>query len=119
MRVKRPHMLNLLPVGGTLIIDDIRYHIRGAVDYAMKTYQFDIVVKDVSEITDQQADDLFAAGCDDGTPACCNGRAWIHFDREASSLEDAIRSAVSQVQAAGFKVSKIELEGNTAVTLDT
>jgi hypothetical protein len=33
-----------------------------------------------------------------------------HFDREASSLEDAIRSAIAQIQAAGFQVSKVELE---------
>ncbi len=82
----------------------------------MKTYQFDVVVKDVSEITDQQADDLFAAGCDDGTPACCNGLAWIHFDREASSLEEAIGSAIAQVQSAGFMVSKVELDADWAVS---
>jgi hypothetical protein len=83
----------------------------------MKTYQFDVVVKDVSEITDEQADVLFAAGCDDGTPACCNGLAWIHFDREAASLEEAIRSAVAQVQSAGFTVSKVELDADWAVSL--
>ena len=83
----------------------------------MKTYAFDVVLKDVSEVTDDQADALFAAGCDDGTPACCNGIAWIHFDREAAALEEAIRSAVAQVQAAGFKVSKVELDADSAVSL--
>ena len=81
----------------------------------MKTYEFDILLKNVIEVTDEQADALFAAGCDDGTPACCNGTAWIHFDRQAPSLEEAIRSAVVQVQAAGFKVSKIELDVDSAV----
>ena len=66
----------------------------------LKTYDFDVVLKDVSEISDDQADVLFAAGCDDGTPASCNGTAWIHFDREASSLEEAIGTAVAQVQSA-------------------
>ena len=83
----------------------------------MKTYAFDVVLKDVSEVTDVQADALFAAGCDDGTPACCNDVAWIHFDREAPSLEEAIRSAVLQVQTAGFKVAKVELDVNAAVSL--
>jgi hypothetical protein len=83
----------------------------------VKTYEFDVVLKDVLEVTDDQADVLFAAGCDDGTPACCNGRAWIHFDREASSLEDAIRSAVAQVQAAGFRVLKVELDADSTVIL--
>ncbi len=83
----------------------------------MKTYQFDILLKDVSEITDEQADQLFAAGCDDGTPVSCDGLAWVHFDREAPSLEEGIRSAVAQVRSAGFAVSKIELDADWAVSL--
>jgi hypothetical protein len=81
----------------------------------MKTYEFDVLLRDVSEISDDQADALFSAGCDDGTPACCNGLAWIHFDRKGSSLEEAIRSAVAQVQAAGLRVSKVELHLESAV----
>jgi hypothetical protein len=83
----------------------------------MKSYAFDVVLKDVSEVTDDQADRLFAAGCDDGTPACCNGVAWVHFDREASLLEEAIHSAVTQVQRAGFRVSKIEIDADSAASL--
>ena len=78
----------------------------------MKTYEFDVVLKDTNEVSDGQADALFAAGCDDGTPASGDGMAWVHFDREASSLEEAIRSAVAQVRAAGFKASKVELDVN-------
>jgi hypothetical protein len=81
----------------------------------MKNYEFDLRLKDVLEVTDDQADALFAAGCDDGTPASCNGITWVHFDREAASLEEAIRSAIAQVQAAGFTVSKIELDVASAV----
>lgn len=83
----------------------------------MKTYEFDVVLKNVSEVTDDQADELFAAGCEDGTPTACNGVAWIHFDREAASLEEAISSAVAQVQAAGLQVSKVELDADTVVSL--
>jgi hypothetical protein len=81
----------------------------------MTTYEFDVILKDVGEVTDEQADALFAAGCDDGTPASCSGVTWVHFDREAPSLEEAIRSAVTQVRAAGFNVSKIELDAGTEV----
>src|SRR5437868_10102433 len=77
----------------------------------MKSYEFDVLLKGVAEISDEQADALFAAGCDDGTPASCAGRAWVHFDREAPSLEEAIRSAVGHVQSAGFEVSKVEYGG--------
>lgn len=83
----------------------------------MKTYEFDVMLKDVSEITDEQADRLFDAGCDDGTPVSRDGVAWVHFDREASSLEEGIRSAVAEVRSAGFTVSKIELDADSAVSL--
>jgi hypothetical protein len=83
----------------------------------MKTYEFDVVLSGVSEVTDDQADALFAHGCDDGTPASRDGLAWVHFDRESASLEEAITSAVSQVRAAGLAVSKVELEVNSAAGL--
>jgi hypothetical protein len=82
----------------------------------MKTYEFDVLLKDTKEVTDDQADALFAAGCEDGTPASCDGSAWVHFDREAPSLEDAIRSAVAQVQAAGLRPSRVELDADAAVS---
>jgi hypothetical protein len=85
----------------------------------MRTYEFDVILKNVSEVTDDQADLLFEAGCDDGTPASCDGRAWIHFDREAQSLEEAISSAIGQVQSAGFVIAKVELDANLAVSLGT
>ena len=83
----------------------------------MKIYGFDIVLKGVSEVTDDLADALFAAGCDDGTPASGGGVAWVHFDREASSLEDAIRSAVANVRSAGAAVAKVELDADVAIAL--
>ncbi len=83
----------------------------------MRTYEFEAILAGVSEIMDEQANTLFAAGCDDGMPASRQGRAWIHFDRKAPSLEEAIRSAVAQVQAAGLAVSKVELDADSAVSL--
>jgi hypothetical protein len=83
----------------------------------MKTYQFDVVFADVAELSDDQVDALFAAGCNDATSTSCDGAAWVHFDREAASLEEAIYSAVAQVQAAGLLVSKVELDVHTAVSL--
>jgi hypothetical protein len=83
----------------------------------MKTYAFDVVLKDTEEITDAQADTLFTAGCDDGTPSCCNGLAWIHFDREAVTLEAAIHTAITQVQKAGFQVAKVEIDADATLAL--
>jgi hypothetical protein len=83
----------------------------------MKTYEFNVILKGAPEVTDDQADRLFAAGCDDGTPTVCDGVAWIHFDRESPSLEQAIAEALEQVRAAGLQVSKVELEVDGAVSL--
>jgi len=83
----------------------------------MKLYVFDVFLKGKSEVTDDQADVLFVQGCDDGTPACRDGTAWIHFDRLAPSLEEAIQSAVTQVRAAGFTASKVELDATAAAGL--
>lgn len=81
----------------------------------MKVYEFDVVLQGVAEVTDDAADALFAAGCDDGTPVSSDGTAWIHFDREASSLEEAIRSALGQVRSAGFGVARVELDAQSTV----
>jgi hypothetical protein len=86
------------------------------VDCAVKTYEFDVILKNVAQATDEHADVLFDAGCDDGTLASRDGATWIHFDREAPSLEEAIRSAVAQVQSVGLAVSKVELNVTTAVS---
>jgi hypothetical protein len=83
----------------------------------MRYYEFDVILKDIAHVDDEQADLLFERGCDDATPASCDGTAWIHFDREASSLEEAIRSAVSQVQSAGLVVARVQLEADSAVSL--
>ena len=91
----------------------VRDAVKGAKP--MRTYEFDVFLKDVTEVSDDQANALFTAGCDDGTPTSCNGIAWVHFDRVASSVEEAIRSAVLQVQSAGFNVCKIELDVGSAV----
>ena len=61
-------------------------------------------------LTDELADRLYEAGCDDGTPGSCDGVVSIDFHREAASLEEAIRSAVANVRAAGCEVSSVVMQ---------
>jgi hypothetical protein len=77
---------------------------------AMKTYEFDVILKGVCEATDEHADALCDAGCDDGTLVSRDGVAWVHFDRNASSLEEAIRTAMAQIKSADLAVLKVELD---------
>jgi hypothetical protein len=57
-------------------------------------------------MTEEIAEALYASGCDDGTPFSSQGVAAIGFSRVANSLEEAIRSAIANVNQAGFVVSR-------------
>lgn len=56
-----------------------------------------------------EADRLYAR-CNDATLSTSGGESRLDFTREADSLEAAIRSAVTDVEAAGFAVERVELE---------
>ena len=71
-------------------------------------YDFQLVLGNVKEMTEEIADALFDAGCDDGTPFSSQGVATVGFSREADSLEEAVRSAIADVNKAGFVVARAE-----------
>lgn len=76
----------------------------------MKKYDFRLILKGATELTDAIADELYESGCDDGTPGTCNGVFSIDFHREANSLEAAIGSAIKNVRAAGHDVERVEID---------
>ena len=76
----------------------------------MTKYEFTLILKGQLELTEEVADELFEAGCTDGTPGSCNGVFSIDFHREANSLEEAIRSAIANVKSAGHEVERVEIE---------
>jgi hypothetical protein len=76
----------------------------------MKTYGFAVVLAAGTDITEDLADALFDAGCDDGTPGQRCGVPVITFSREADCLESAIRSAVADVQKGGCAVERVQIE---------
>ena len=80
---------------------------------SMTKYEFTLILKGSPELTEQIADELFQAGCDDGTPGTCNGVFSIDFHREADSLETAIRSAIAHVKSAGHDVERVEIGADT------
>jgi hypothetical protein len=76
----------------------------------MKKYDFTLILSGPSELTEQIADALFEAGCDDGTPGTAEGVFVIDFHRRADSLEEAIQSAIANVKSAGCEVERVEIE---------
>jgi hypothetical protein len=85
----------------------------------MHKYDFTLIFATPLELTDDLADALFAAGCDDGTPGTCNGVFSIDFHREAATLEEAIRSAIEDVRTAGYDVARVEMEAEAVVQTES
>jgi hypothetical protein len=76
----------------------------------MATYRFTVILAGLDEISDDLAEALFEAGCDDGSPWSSRGVAAVGFDREAESFEQAVRSAIADVQKAGCHVAWVKIE---------
>jgi hypothetical protein len=73
----------------------------------MKEHEFTLIL--TADPSEDEADKLYGV-FNDGTIATIAGVPQIHFHREAGSLEEAIRSAIGDVHAAGFKVERVEME---------
>ena len=72
----------------------------------MRLHEFTLVLK--SEPGEAGADRLYES-FNDGTISTIAGVSQIDFHREAESLEKAIRSAISEIEAAGLDVARLEM----------
>jgi hypothetical protein len=77
----------------------------------MITFDFKLVL-DQAEIDEAGADALYAH-CKDGTLVTAGGVTYLDFDREAHSLEEAVRSAIADIHAAGFRATRVEIDACT------
>ena len=73
----------------------------------MKVHEFTLIL--TADPSEEEADRLYSI-FDDGTIATISGVPQIHFHREASSLEEAIGSALEHVKVAGFDAIRVEIE---------
>ena len=64
----------------------------------MPTYQFTLIVEGPDPQGGERLDALYESGCDDALVGRGHGAQYLDFDREAASLEDAILSAVADVE---------------------
>jgi hypothetical protein len=72
------------------------------------TYSFTLILAGSPTVNRALEDGLFEAGCDDALLGSRNGVTFLDFDREAASLEEAIDSAILDVESVGQKVKRIE-----------
>ncbi len=73
----------------------------------MKEHEFTLIL--TRDPNEEEADKLYGT-FNDGTISTIAGVPQIHFHREAEMLESAIRSAIGDVQSAGFDVARVEME---------
>lgn len=73
-----------------------------------EVHTFTLLLVNEHELTTELEDALFEAGCDDGMLFSKNQVVYIEFDRDADSLEEAIVSAINDVESAGFQVARVE-----------
>lgn len=72
-------------------------------------YEFSLILAS-ADVTDEAADKLYEAGCDDASILTRDGITRLQFDRDAANLDDALASAIQNVEQAGFVVSRVEIE---------
>jgi hypothetical protein len=79
----------------------------------MSDYQFSVIIPTLpmtpEEILDA-ADALGNAGCTDASVRGHVDGIELLFERTAASLQEAIASAILDVERAGYRVSKVEME---------
>ena len=83
----------------------------------MKVFEFTIAIDQY--VDDLGAIDAFYGKTDDASVAASEGKTLIHFDREADSLDEALRSAVADVQDAGWQVCEITVQPDCLLPLST
>lgn len=74
----------------------------------LRTFAFSVIADLASVPFEIAAERLYDAGCDDATVSLQKGLLAVEFSREAKSFGHALRTAVSDVESAGFKVLQIE-----------
>jgi hypothetical protein len=79
----------------------------------MPTYDFSVIIAS-GKLTHQKildaTDALGDAGCTDGTLCGHSEGMEMQFTRSARSLQAAITSAIHDVESAGFRVLRVEME---------
>ena len=85
---------------------------------SMSTFDFTLVLSGFSEFTEEVMNVLYEAGCDDGLVCLAkDGTAFIEFDREATDLQSAIRSAMRDVRKTPYRVVRVETPATSIVAL--
>lgn len=76
-----------------------------------REFAFTIWIKSDARDFDDVSNSVYEAGGDDTVVGELAGKPYVAFDREAESLEDALRSALQTIRAAGLEAERCEIPG--------
>ncbi len=79
-------------------------------------YDFALILTGISEVTDEIAGAIYQAGCDDATVSVRSGRVYVTFSRRASSMKDAVLSAIHDIQSANVVAEVLRVDECNLVT---
>ncbi|MDZ4818703.1 MAG: helix-turn-helix transcriptional regulator [Planctomycetota bacterium] len=79
-------------------------------------YDFVLVLRGISEATEEVESALFEVGCDDATISVRSGCVYLTFSRSAPSYKDAVLSAVRDVRKAGHGIEVLRVDDCNLVT---
>lgn len=71
-------------------------------------YEFTLQLIGYSQITDEIEDDVFSSGCDDALLNSIDNKVYLDFSKEAESYQEAVNSAKSVLNSAGYEVVLID-----------
>ena len=80
-----------------------------------REHDFTLILTGISELNEIVEDALLQA-CDDATLAMRSGRPYLTFSRTASSIKEAILSAIDDVRGAGVGVDVLRVDDCNLVT---
>lgn len=83
----------------------------------MKTHKFTLILSGISDLEANVADALFEATGGDIEFNMRNRVPYLEFSRRAPSLEEAVRSAMHDVEEAGLGIRVVRVETESANTV--
>ena len=78
----------------------------------MTTFGFTVTLAPsaIVDDLDRIADVLYGGRCDDSAVHSAGPTVFVSFDREAESLDEAVKSALADLRAKGLEPARVELD---------
>jgi len=84
----------------------------------MRTFIFTCTIADLTDFDLDLADAIHAAGADDCSVGSRDSVVTVDFDREAETLDQAVRTAIDDLEKVGLRVSDVRLDVQSLKAID-